>query len=74
MDKEVNKPISVELQMPVSMAAVAVVVVLVFAFTAYATLRDDIYRLKEEAITLNHAEYNRVTGEWQWITNNPHLQ
>lgn len=25
--------------------------------------------LKKEAIQLNHAEYNRTNGNWQWITN-----
>lgn len=32
-------------------------------------MKADIAELKRDAITLGHAEYNKINGNWQWITN-----
>ena len=49
-----------------------IAVILAVAFMGLAVclpLALKIKDLKQQAIQLNHAEYNKTMGNWQWVTN-----
>jgi len=45
----------------------SLVVILLLVVIIFGTIENN--DLRKQAIELNYAEHNRVTGKWQWITN-----
>lgn len=48
---------------------ISIVTMMLLGMGGCYTMTNEVVKIQKSGIELGYAEYNKITGDWQWVTN-----